>query len=121
MKELIETIETIGFRELGIDFGSKLFEHEKWMIMIHDGHWELAYQNSQPGWPVSVVGVAENSKFPVSVAHTLIPFDDRKILHKYFNRELRDEKLKELGILCDTEISQSEILDDVEIPQKSGI
>ncbi len=85
MKELIETIEAIGFRELDIDFGSKLFEHEKWMIMIHDGHWELAYQNSQPGWPVSV-------------AHTLIPFDDRKILHKYFSRELREEKLKELGI-----------------------
>ena len=103
MKDLIETIEQIGFRELDIDFGSKLFEHEKWMIMIHDGHWELAYQNSQPGWPVSVVG-------PVSVAHTLIPFDDRKILHKYFSRELREEKLKELGIL-----------DEVEIPQKSGI
>lgn len=91
MKELIETIESIGFRELDIDFGSKVFEHENWMIIIHDGHWELAYQNSQSGWPVSVVG-------PVIVAHTLIPFDDRKILHKYFSRELREEKLNELGI-----------------------
>ena len=91
MKDLIETIESIGFRELDIDFGSKVFEHENWMIIIHDGHWELAYQNSQSGWPVSVVG-------PVIVAHTPIPFDDRKILHKYFSRELREEKLNELGI-----------------------
>ena len=95
MKELIETIEYIGFREINIVFGSKVFEHENWMIIIHDGHWELAYQNSQPGWPVSVVGPLI---LPVSVAHTLIPFDDRKVLHKYFSRELREEKLKELGI-----------------------
>ncbi len=40
---------------------------------------------------------------------------------KLIDAEIRDEKLKELGILCDAEISQSEILDDVEIPQKSGI
>jgi hypothetical protein len=91
MKELIDTIESIGFRELDIDFGSKVFEHENWMIIIHDGHWELAYQNSQPGWPVSVVG-------PVSVVHTLIPLDDREILLKYFRSELREEKLKEIGI-----------------------
>lgn len=97
MKELIETIEYIGFREINIVFGSKVFEHENWMIIIHDGHWELAYQNSQPGWPVSVVGLGHPVR-PVSVAHTLIPFDDRKILHKYFSRELREEKLKELGI-----------------------
>ena len=91
MKELIDTIESIGFRELDIYFGSKLFEYEKWMIMIHDGHWELSYQNSQPAWPVSVTG-------PVNVVHTLIPFDDRKILLKYFRSELREDKLKELGI-----------------------
>jgi hypothetical protein len=40
---------------------------------------------------------------------------------KLIDAEIRDEKLKELGILCDTEISQSEILGDAEIPQKSGI
>jgi hypothetical protein len=28
MKDLIETIESIGFRELDIDFGSKVFEHD---------------------------------------------------------------------------------------------
>jgi hypothetical protein len=87
MKDLIETIESIGFRELDIDFGSKVFEHENWLIIIHDGHWELAHQNFQ-----------SLTKPPVSVAHTLIPFDDRKILHKYFSRELREGKLKELGI-----------------------
>lgn len=92
MKELIDTIESIGFRELGINsFDNKVFHFKSWIIMIHDGHWELTYQNSQPGWPVSVVG-------PVSVAHTLIPLDDRKILLKYFRSELREEKLKELGI-----------------------
>lgn len=86
MKELIDTIESIGFRELGINsFDNKVFQFKSWIIMIHDGHWELAYQNSQPGWPVSV-------------AHTLIPFDDRKILLKYFRSELREEKLKQLGI-----------------------
>ena len=120
MKELIETIESIGFRELDIDFGSKVFEREKWMIIIHDGHWELAYRNFQ-SLANSFAIELPSSDPPVSVAHTLIPYDDRKILHKYFSRELREEKLKELGILCDTEISQSEILDDVEIPQKSGI
>lgn len=83
MKELIETIEAIGFRE--IDFGSKVFEHEKWMIIIHDEHWELAYGFV---WPDELA----------TVAHTLIPFNDRKILRKYFSRELREEKLKELGI-----------------------
>jgi hypothetical protein len=85
MKDLIETIEAIGFREICIDFGAKVFERENWLIIMHERHWELACQNLQ-------------SLTPVSVAHTLIPFDDRKILSKYFSSELREERLKRIGI-----------------------
>ena len=102
MKELIDTIESIGFKELGINsfdnifinLHSKLeriqvFEFKNWIIMIHDGHWELTYHYGQN----------PSMYYPVNVVHKHIPFDDRKILLKYFSSELREEKLKELGIL----------------------
>jgi len=91
MKEFIKIIESIGFN-YGLDniMYNNLIEnavcyytYNNWAIFIQDKHWELRYMQSKNG---------------VSVAHTRIPFDDRKILNKYFKAQLREIKLNELGI-----------------------
>ena len=92
MKEFIKIIESIGFN-YGLDnimyntlIGNDgcYYTYNNWVIFIQDKHWELRYQHSKTG---------------VSVAHTRIPFDDRKILNKYFKAQLRESKLNELGII----------------------
>lgn len=83
MKEFIKIIESIGFVK-GERWWTLSNTYNNWAIFIQDKHWELRYMHSKNG---------------VSVSHTHIPFDDRKILNKYFKAQLRESKLNELGII----------------------
>ena len=86
MKEFIKIIESIGFVKgrswwtLPNGYGTE------WVIeIVMPSEWTLSYNtNLFHRWEIK---------------HTSIPFDDRKILNKYFKAQLRESKLNELGII----------------------
>jgi hypothetical protein len=84
MKDFIEKIENIGFKEI---FNNR-YKYGLWRIDITGKScWHLTYIDGNPD-PLN----------RVEVTHGFIPFDDKDILKKYFAAELREEKVCQLGI-----------------------
>ena len=84
MKDFIEKIEKIGFKEV---FNNR-YKYGLWRIDITGKScWHLTYSDGNPD-PLN----------RVEVTHGFIPFYDRAILKKYFASELREISLTQLGI-----------------------
>ena len=85
MKDFIEKIEKIGFKEIIKDLR---YKYDHWRIDITgESCWHLTYSDCNPD-PLN----------RVEVTHGFIPFYDRAILKKYFTTELREIILDQLGI-----------------------
>jgi hypothetical protein len=85
MKDFIEKIEKIGFKEF-IQY--QLYKYGRWEIDITgEICWNLTYKDGNPD-PLN----------RVEVTHGFIHFDDNDILKKYFAAELREIMLDQLGI-----------------------
>lgn len=83
LEQLIQIIKLIGFQYIGLETPNLIFKYDNWVIFIQNEHWELRYSILNDG---------------TGASHINIPFNDRKILTKYFNTQLREIKLNELGI-----------------------
>lgn len=85
MKDFIEKIEKIGFKEF-IQY--RLYKYGRWEIDITgEICWNLTHSDGNPD-PLN----------RVEVTHGFISFDDNDILKKYFAAELREIMLDQLGI-----------------------
>jgi len=86
MKDFIEKIEKIGFKE--DNFFQRRYKYGFWRIDINpDCWWHLTYSDANPD-PLK----------RVEITHEFIKFDDKDILNKYFTPELREIVLNQLGI-----------------------
>ena len=84
MKDFIEKIEKIGFKEIM----NRRYKYGLWRIDITgESCWHLTYSDGNPD-PLN----------RVEVTHGFIPFDDKDILKNYFSAELREISLTQLGI-----------------------
>lgn len=84
MKDFIEKIEKIGFKEIM----NRRYKYDLWRIDITGKScWHLTYSDGNPD-PLK----------RVEVVHGFIPFDDKDMLKKYFASELREISLAHLGI-----------------------
>lgn len=84
MKDFIEKIEKIGFKEIM----NRRYKYGLWRIDITGKScWHLTYMDGNP-----------DILKRVEVVHGFIPFDDKDILKNYFASELREITLNQLGI-----------------------
>ena len=88
MKDFIEKIEKIGFKEIM----NRRYKYGLWRIDITPTNtgkscWHLTYMDGNP-----------DILKRVEVVHGFIPFDDKDILKNYFSAELREISLGQLGI-----------------------
>lgn len=85
MKDFIEKIEKIGFKEVIQD---RRYKYGLWRIDITGKScWHLTQMDANP-----------DILKRVEAHHGFIPFDDKEILKKYFASELREISLGQLGI-----------------------
>jgi len=89
MKDFIEKIEKIGFKEV---IKNIRYKYGHWTIDINwllDNFidWQLTYSDLNP-----------DITKRVETTHLSIHFDDSIILKKYFKQELRELSLNKLGI-----------------------
>lgn len=83
MEDFVKLIEKIGFKEEYNPEYKYLYKNGLWRIdIIKEEFWQLTYSDHNP-----------NPLDRVEVTHLNIPFDDRRILKKYFISEIRDIKL----------------------------
>ena len=92
MKDFIEKIEKIGFKEIfnnnPWNISNNGYKYGRWRIDITgEICWHLTYKDGNPD-PLN----------RVEVTHGFISFDDNDILKKYFAAELREIMLDQLGI-----------------------
>jgi hypothetical protein len=85
MKDFIEKIEKIGFKEV---INNRRYKYGLWRIDITTKScWHLTYSDGNPD-PLN----------RVEVTHGYITFDDKDMLKNYFAAELREISLTQLGI-----------------------
>ena len=98
MIEFIKLIENIGFKPI---VKNLRYYYNHWRIDVvvvetisHDSRlskdpiWHLTYKDGNPD-PLN----------KVEVIHNFIKIEDHSLIKKYFKKELRDIKLKDLGII----------------------
>jgi hypothetical protein len=91
MKDFIEKIEKIGFKEIM----NRRYKYGLWRIDIAGKScWQLTYT---PEFASKLDGNPDILK-RVETHHGFIPFDDKEIIKKYFASELREISLGQLGI-----------------------